>query len=85
MADVGDGLSPVRFAARAGMEQFNPTPSPQTYVITDDMALIVDDTLVRLIKREQQMGISSGSTSGRSGQRIVLPRRTACLSARLGS
>ncbi|WP_110949668.1 antiterminator Q family protein [Pseudomonas bohemica] len=45
-------VSPVA----AMMNQFNPEPSSQTYVITDDLAMIVDGVLARLTKREQQMG-----------------------------
>jgi hypothetical protein len=45
-------VSPVA----AMMNQFNPEPSTQSYVITDDVALVVDAALARLIKREQQMG-----------------------------
>lgn len=45
-------VSPVA----AMMNQFNPEPGAQSCVITDDMALVVDAALARLIKREQQMG-----------------------------
>ena len=52
------GMGVPRYVSQLGavMEQFNPTPSSQTYVITDDVALIVDGTLARLTAREQQMG-----------------------------
>ncbi|WP_341522193.1 antiterminator Q family protein [Pseudomonas sp. G.S.17] len=52
------GMGVPRYVSQLGavMDQFNPTPSSQTYVITDDVALIVDGTLARLTKREQQMG-----------------------------
>ena len=45
-------VSPVA----AMMNQLSPEPGAQSYVITDDMALVVDAALARLIKREQQMG-----------------------------
>ncbi|KFE51116.1 antiterminator Q family protein [Pseudomonas syringae] len=52
------GMGVPRYVSQLGavMDQFNPTPSSQTYVITDDVALIVDGTLARLTAREQQMG-----------------------------
>lgn len=52
------GMGVPRYVSQlaAVMNQLCPEPSPQSYVITDDVALIVDGTLARLIKREQQMG-----------------------------
>ncbi|PHN29441.1 antiterminator Q family protein [Pseudomonas sp. ICMP 460] len=52
------GMGVPRYVSQiaAVMDQFNPQPSTQTYVINDDVALIVDGTLARLTKREQQMG-----------------------------
>ncbi|MCV4290875.1 antiterminator Q family protein [Pseudomonas capsici] len=38
------------------MNQCCPEPSPLTYVITDEMAMLVDTAIARLIKRNQQMG-----------------------------
>lgn len=52
------GMGVPRYVSQlaAVMNQFNPEPGTQTYVITDDAALIVDGVLAKLIKREQQMG-----------------------------
>lgn len=52
------GMGVPRYISQlaAVMDQFNPQPSTQSYVITDDVAMIVDSALARLIKREQQMG-----------------------------
>ena len=52
------GMGVPRYVSQlaAVMNQFNPEPSTQSYVITDDVALVVDAALARLIKREQQMG-----------------------------
>lgn len=52
------GMGVPRYVSQlaAVMNQCNPEPSTQTYVITDDVALAVDGVLARLIKREQQMG-----------------------------
>ena len=47
---------PIRFPARGGHGSVRPTASSKTYVITDEVALIVDGTLARLTAREEQMG-----------------------------
>lgn len=52
------GMGVPRYVSQlaAVMDQFNPQPSTQSYLITDDVALIVDGALAKLIKRDQQMG-----------------------------
>jgi hypothetical protein len=52
------GMGVPRYVSQlaAVMNQFAPEASSQSYVITDDVALIVDGALARLTQREQQMG-----------------------------
>ncbi|QLL15480.1 antiterminator Q family protein [Pseudomonas chlororaphis] len=53
-----DGMGVPRYVSQLAviMSQNNPVPSTKSYVITDDVATLVDGVLARLIKRNQQMG-----------------------------
>ncbi|PMY37341.1 antitermination protein Q [Pseudomonas sp. GW456-L14] len=53
-----DGMGVPGYVSQlaAVMSQRNPVKSMKAYVITDDVALVVDQLLARLIKRDQQMG-----------------------------
>ncbi|AZC88398.1 antitermination protein Q, putative [Pseudomonas chlororaphis subsp. piscium] len=53
-----DGMGVPRYVSQLAviMSQNNPVPSTKSYVITDEVATLVDGVLARLIKRNQQMG-----------------------------
>lgn len=53
-----DGMGVPRYVSQLAviMSQNNPVPSSKSYVITDEVATLVDGVLARLIKRNQQMG-----------------------------